>query len=65
MSTPDAPAPTRSWFRTEDFWAIVLGLGLVIAAALLMLAGNSLKWLAVMPGKWTDAGRTRGQAAPW
>ena len=56
MASPDASAPTRSWFRTEDFWAIVLGLGLVLAAALLLFAGNSLKWLAVMPGKWTDVG---------
>jgi uncharacterized membrane protein YadS len=56
MATPDSPSPTRSWFRTEDFWAILLGLGLVIAAAILLFAGSSLKWLAVMPDKWTDAG---------
>jgi uncharacterized membrane protein YadS len=56
MATPDSPSPTRSWFRTEDFWAILLGLGLVIAAAILLFAGSSLKWLAVMPVKWTDAG---------
>ncbi|MEI7650974.1 MAG: putative sulfate exporter family transporter [Verrucomicrobiota bacterium] len=56
MATPDSPSPTRSWFRTEDFWAILLGLGLVIAAAILLFAGSSLKWLAVMPAKWTDAG---------
>ncbi len=56
MSTADSVPKPRSWFRTEDFWAILLGLGFVIAAALLMLAGNSLKWLAVMPGKWTDFG---------
>ena len=56
MSTPESPSPTKSWFRTEDFWAILLGLGLVIAAAVLLFAGSSLKWLAVMPAKWTDAG---------
>ncbi len=54
MATPDSPSPTRSWFRTEDFWAILLGLGLVIAAAILLFAGSSLKWLAVMPAKWSD-----------
>ena len=56
MATPASPSPSRSWFRTEDFWAILLGLGLVIAAAILLFAGSSLKWLAVMPVKWTDAG---------
>ena len=56
MTTPESPSPTKSWFRTEDFWAILLGLGLVIAAAILLFAGSSLKWLAVMPAKWTDAG---------
>jgi len=56
MSSPDSVPPSRSWFRTEDFWAILLGLGLVIAAAILLFAGSSLKWLAVMPAKWTDAG---------
>jgi hypothetical protein len=56
MSSPDSVPPSRSRFRTEDFWAILLGLGLVIAAAILLFAGSSLKWLAVMPAKWTDAG---------
>ena len=56
MSTPDSTSSRPSWFRTEDFWAILLGLGLIIAASLLVLAGSSLKWLAVMPAKWTDAG---------
>lgn len=56
MSTADSVPAPRSWFRTEDFWAIVLGLGLVVAACLLTLSGGSLKWLAVMPGKWTDVG---------
>lgn len=54
MATPASSSRSRSWFRTEDFWAILLGLGLVIAAALLVLAGNSLKWLAVIPAKWSD-----------
>ncbi len=56
MSTPDSSPAKSSWFRTEDFWAILLGLGFVIASALLVLNGSSLKWLAVMPAKWTDAG---------
>ena len=55
-----APAPgvnppaaaVRPWHANEDFWAILLGVGLVAAAALAVLQGSSLKWLAVAPQKW-------------
>jgi uncharacterized membrane protein YadS len=56
MSTVDSVSKKPSWLRTEDFWAILIGLGLVITASLLVLTGGSLKWLAVIPGKWSDAG---------
>lgn len=63
LSEPNLPnsssAPLKtgsgSWLRTEDTWAIVLGLGLVIAASLLFWCGSSLKWLAVIPAKWSHA----------
>ena len=52
---------TGGWgdlWRKEDWWAIWIGLGLLIAA-LLFFAGNStgLKWIAVTPAKWTDFGQ--------
>jgi len=40
-------------FRQEDWWAIWIGLGLVAAAALLVASGNSIKWVAIAPTKWT------------
>jgi hypothetical protein len=37
----------------DDWWAIWIGLGLVVVAAGLVASGSSLKWLAVAPQKWT------------
>src|ERR1700722_13668624 len=39
--------------RSEDWWAIVIGLGLIVLAAGVVAAGGSLKWLAVAPQKWS------------
>ena len=39
--------------RKDDWWAIWIGLGLVILAVALVQAGSSLKWLAVAPTKWS------------
>jgi len=65
MST--TPSSQRSWFQTEDAWAIVLGLGFVITATLLILTGSSLQWLAIIPAKWSNAdlaGQQLLQGAP-
>ena len=52
---PPAPARASVWvelFRKEDWWAIWIGLALILAAAGLFTGGASLKWLAVAPQKW-------------
>jgi len=41
-------------WRKEDWWAIWLGLGIVIVAYLLFANGSSIKWLAVAPAKWSS-----------
>jgi uncharacterized integral membrane protein (TIGR00698 family) len=41
-------------WRKEDWWAIWLGLGLVVIAYALFAHGGSLKWLAVTPAKWSN-----------
>jgi len=43
-----------AWYRTEDSWAIALGVGLVAAAVLALVNGSSIKWLAVTPQKWSS-----------
>jgi uncharacterized integral membrane protein (TIGR00698 family) len=49
----------RELWLKEDWWAIWLGLGIVLAAYLLFTHGGSLKWIAVMPAKWTTFDQLR------
>ena len=48
-------------WRTEDWWAVWLGLGLTIAAYLLFANGSSLAWLAVTPSKWANLAQLGAQ----
>jgi uncharacterized integral membrane protein (TIGR00698 family) len=41
------------WLK-EDWWAIWLGLGIVLVAYLLFANGSSLSWIAVTPAKWSS-----------
>jgi uncharacterized membrane protein YadS len=50
-------------FRKEDWWAIWIGLGLVVVAALLFSAGGSIKWIAVAPQKWSHLSEVSTQVA--
>lgn len=63
-------------WRKEDWWAVWLGLALVLAACALFTAGSSIAWLAVAPTKWAtlpqlgaqllaDAPRYAAQFAMW
>src|SRR5579871_5567153 len=53
----DAPASeTPMWkelFGKEDWWAIWVGLGIVLVAYALYASGTSIKWIAVTPAKWS------------
>jgi uncharacterized integral membrane protein (TIGR00698 family) len=44
-------------YLKEDWWAIWLGLGIVIVAFLFFAGGSSIKWIAVAPGKWSNFGQ--------
>ena len=39
--------------RQDDWWAIWIGLGLVVVATALFSGGDSIKWIAVAPQKWS------------
>ena len=50
------PSVTSGWRELrlkEDWWAIWLGLGIVVVSYILFANGGSLKWIAVTPEKWT------------
>ncbi len=55
QSRVHAPKRDSVWselIRKDDWWAIWIGLGLVVVAAGLVANGSSLKWLAIAPQKW-------------
>jgi len=55
--TEPTPAPPPSgWselWRKEDWWAIWIGLTIILAACFLFWGGSSLRWLAVVPPRWS------------
>ncbi len=42
----------KELWKKEDWWAIYLGLGIVVVAYLFFANGSSIKWIAITPGKW-------------
>jgi len=42
----------RELYRTEDWWAIWLGLGIIALAFAFFAAGGSIGWIAVRPAAW-------------
>jgi uncharacterized integral membrane protein (TIGR00698 family) len=38
---------------TEDWWAVILGLSIVVLAYVFYLSGSSIGWIAVSPAKWS------------
>lgn len=53
MNQANAEGAWRDLYRREDWWAIWLGLGLIVTAWLLFVNDASLRWLAVSPPGWT------------
>lgn len=47
----------KELYLKEDWWAIWLGLGIVVVALLFFLNGSSIKWIAITPKKWSDFGQ--------
>jgi uncharacterized membrane protein YadS len=53
MTTSTSARPSGFYLK-EDWWAVAIGLILVIAGYVLFLNGASLRWLAVLPPRWTS-----------
>ncbi len=62
-STIAATSPWRELIAKEDWWAIWIGLGLVLAGVIAVASGSSIKWIAVTPQKWSTLGEISTQIA--
>ena len=49
----EASSRWRELWLKEDWWAIWLGLGIVIVAYAFFSYGGSIRWIAVTPAKWS------------
>jgi uncharacterized integral membrane protein (TIGR00698 family) len=49
----DRPSGWQEFWLKEDWWAVWLGLFIVILAYVFYLAGSSISWIAVAPAKWS------------
>src|SRR5262249_19340498 len=47
-------SPWRELWLKEDWWAIWVGLGIVIVAYAFFVRGASIAWIAVTPAKWSS-----------
>src|SRR5580658_5324173 len=63
-TAPSSAAGSSFWnevIRKEDWWAIWIGLGLIVVAAALFAGGQSIKWIAVAPQKWSQISQVGAQ----
>jgi len=61
VSPANRQATWRELFAKEDWWAVWIGLGLVLVAVVLFANGASLKWIAVTPQKWSTLDQVAAQ----
>lgn len=58
-----SPPRLSRWQISEDWWAIAIGLALVLASCLLFWSGATLRWIAVLPPRWTSLSQVTGDLA--
>src|SRR6201996_530722 len=61
MAETGKPSRWQEFWLKEDWWAVWLGLGIVILAYIFYLAGSSISWIAVAPAKWSNLSQLGAQ----
>jgi uncharacterized integral membrane protein (TIGR00698 family) len=63
IETPAVKQPNgwQEFWSKEDWWAVWLGLGVVILAYAFYLNGSSISWIAVAPAKWSTLSQLAAQ----
>jgi len=51
----------QEFWSKEDWWAVWIGLGIVLLAYIFYLAGSSISWIAVAPAKWSTLSQLGAQ----
>jgi uncharacterized membrane protein YadS len=65
-TAPASAGADQAWWTKDDWWAVLLGLGLIAVGWALFAGGSSLAWIAVTPAKWTTWGQLASDfAAKW
>ncbi len=65
---PAASGSLSEFWTKEDWWAVWLGLGIVIAAIIAYLSGGTIKPIAVKPASWESFDTLKNHFAeqwPW
>src|SRR5271166_3096567 len=53
QAAPRSSGWSELWLK-EDWWAIWIGLAIVVVGLVLFAEGGSWRWVAVVPAKWTS-----------
>src|SRR5438045_277895 len=54
----------REFWLKEDWWAIWLGLGIVVIAYVAFANGSSIRWIAVTPARWSSLAQLARRRLP-
>ena len=52
-TTTAKPSAWKEFWAKEDWWAVWIGLGIVLIAYVFYFSGSSISWIAVAPAKWS------------
>jgi uncharacterized integral membrane protein (TIGR00698 family) len=61
ISAIKQPSAWQEFWSKEDWWAVWLGLGMIILAYVFYLSGSSISWIAVAPAKWSTLSQLAAQ----